>query len=421
MIPTLTLEGFPAANGTHRFDWRNANTLTGASGTGKTTTIHALLALFGAADLPPGKLSVDAVTGGGTTLRIAQTKSTTSYERHTPAKGPKPAVDVDSKAWRDFAPWTIPAQDPDLVRAIALPGEWHRLATVDLARPLRDLFTRILPPVDVPARVAAIVTAAGLTADPALCRLDVKALLAKQTEVNAAKDRATGAATVHADTLAKLRDNPIPEVDEPAVTAAQALMDLATEWADYDRRLAAYGADLAIAQDAQTARGAWQAKRDLLPKHRPVADPGAVQVARVAVDAARALVKRLEAEEREAAIEAARVEAAAKATAEARLRAADEIAEWKAEEARKAAEAPKVSASPAPVTAVNPGPSLFAQASAAPVYSDDYRRGFNDARDAAAGIVQWCRENGETDHRSMLHPIRGLTPENQNEAKSGEE
>ena len=35
-------------------------------------------------------------------------------------------------------------------------------------------------------------------------------------------------------------------------------------------------------------------------------------------------------------------------------------------------------------------------------------------RDAAAAIVQWCRENGETDHRSMLHSIRGLTPENQN-------
>jgi hypothetical protein len=408
MIPALTLEGFPAANGTHRFDWRGPNILAGASGTGKTTTIHALLALFGAADLPPGKLTVDALTGGGTTLRIAQGKSATSYERHTPAKGTKPAVDVDSKAWRDFAPWTVPAQDPDLVRAIALPGEWHKLATVDLARPLRDLFTRILPPVDVPARVAAIVTAAGLTPDPRLTVLDVKALLAKQTETNAAKDRATGAATVHADTLTKLRANPVPEVDEPAVTAAQALVDLATEWADYDRKLAAYETDAAKATAATEARAAWQAKRDLIPKHRPVADPGAVQVARVQVDEAKALVKRLEAEEREAAV----AEAAAKATAEAERKAAEREAARAAEEARRAAEAPKPAAPPTPVTAVNPGPSLFAQASAAPVYSDDYRAGFKAGVTACVAWVADYREREEfPDVRTIRDCLGSVTLE----------
>jgi hypothetical protein len=55
------------------------------------------------------------------------------------------------------------------------------------------------------------------------------------------------------------------------------------------------------------------------------------------------------------------------------------------------------------------------------IYSDEYRAGFAAAIEAAAAIVHWCRENGETDHRSMLWPIRGLTPENQHERRETED
>lgn len=342
MIPTLTLEGFPAANGRHTFDWRGANTLSGASGTGKTTTIHALLALFGAADLPPGKLSVDAVTGGGTTLRIAQTKSSTSYERHTPAKGTKPAVDVDSKAWRDFAPWTIPAQDPDLVRAIALPGEWHRLATSTvLAVGLRDLLTRVLPPADVPKRVVKIVTAAGLEPDPNLVTMDVKSLLVAQTSANSAKDKAEALATEATKRLTDLRANPAAPVDEEAIRAAQTIVSTAGAWVAHDLAMKLHSEALARIAAQKAARDNHAARVKDLGKC-PEVDASELQAKRIALDNARAALRAAEEAERNAAetarIEAARKEAAAAAERKAAAESAAAIAEAE-ERGRREAEA----------------------------------------------------------------------------------
>ena len=203
-------------------------------------------------------------------------------------------------------------------------------------------------------------------------------------------------------------------------------MATAAAWTAYDAAMAAYDSDRAVYNDERKALETWTKARGKLSKDPPTYDGAEMMIRRKAVEAAEALVKRLEAEERQAAIDAARAEATAEA-------------ERKAEEARVRAEAE--AARPKPVADIRPaggggggaassptfgaggptGAQLFAQPAAAPVYSPDYRQGFGDARDAAAAIVQWCRENGETDHRSMLHPIRGLTPENQNDRDNDSE
>lgn len=377
MIPTLTLAGFPAGNGTHQFDWRGNNTLRGASGVGKSTVVNAMLSLFGAADLPAGKLTIEAVTGGNTTLSVAQTAGgSKTYERRKGDSAYKGA------AWRDFSAWTPAAQDPDLVRAIALPLEWHRLATADLGRPLRDLFARVLPPADVPARIRSILEAAGLTVDERLLTVAVvpkdsdyateviRQLRIAQTDANSAKDKAEEAARIRAETLAETKANAVDPVDEKTIAAAQAIVNAAEEWAAYDRRVETYNASRAEYDRQQEKRREWQASIDALPA-RPEADNAALLAAAEAIGVARAAVHVAEAEER-AAAERARIETAvAEAAAKAEADTARQVAEAEERGRRMAQES---TPTPPPVTprpvapAPRPAPKPSPQPAPAPLF-----------------------------------------------------
>lgn len=44
-------------------------------------------------------------------------------------------------------------------------------------------------------------------------------------------------------------------------------------------------------------------------------------------------------------------------------------------------------------------------------YSEEFMKGFNLAKEMAQGRAQWCRENGESDMRSVIAMIGGLTPD----------
>lgn len=387
MIPTLTLTGFPAGNGTHQFDWRGNNILSGASGVGKSTVVNAMLSLFGAADLPAGKLAIDATTGGNTALSIAQTAGgSRTYERKKGDNGYK------GPAWRDFAGWSLAAQDPDLVRAIALPLEWHRLATTDLGRPLRDLFARLLPPADVPARIRAILETGGHDVDERLLTVSVipkdsdyateviRQLLTAQTSANSARDKAEGEASARRKVLAETRENPVEPVDEDAVAAAQETVNAAAEWADYDRRFAAYEADVATYTANEAKRAAWRADRSVLGEC-PTVDADALATAAQAVESARLAVREAEEAERAAAEEERIRVAVAKAKAEEESRAAADTARKIAEAeergrrmAQEATQAPVPAAPPPvvpvkrpePISAPQPAPVLFTPATPEP-------------------------------------------------------
>lgn len=388
MFRSLTLTDLDPVRGsaTLTLDPRGHTTIAGATATGKTVASECLAGAF------TGKVSAlhpDAERGGfelstaKVQIKIGTTRKGTGSWAYRPV-GAEDWIKVGSYAELvrlagSTIPALAPAADPELAECIVSPRALEDLYATDRTA-FRAMLLRSLPPVDLRARIVAAVpglTLDALTADtggkaPRVVSPDhvdypdalVDTLKRRQTVDNAARDRAEGAANRESAALAKLQANPVAEPDEAAIAAAEATVAAAQAWADYDRREAAYTVDLAAAEQATAKRIAWQAARDKLPKHRPVADPGAVQVARVKVDEAKALVKRLEAEEREAAIEAARAEAAAKATAEAERKAAEREAARAAEEARRAAEAPKPAAPPAPAAAVNPEPSLFAQAPA---------------------------------------------------------
>lgn len=381
MFRSLTLTDLDPVRGsaTLTLDPRGHTTIAGATATGKTVASECLAGVF------TGKVSAlhpDAERGGfelstaKVQIRIGTTRKGTGSWAYRPV-GAEDWIKVGSYAElvrlaSSTIPALAPAADPDLAECIVSPRALEDLYATDRTA-FRAMLLRSLPPVDLRARIVAAVpglTLDALTADtggkaPRVVPPDhvdypdalVDTLKRRQTVDNAARDRAEGAANRESAALAKLQANPVAEPDEVAITAAEATVAAAQAWADYDRREAAYTVDLTAADAALTARREWQAARDALPKHRPVADPGAVQVARVKVDEAKALVKKLEAEEHEAAIEAARAEAAAKATAEA---------ERKAEEARLLRlwedTKPRAHASPAPAPTSNPGPSLFAQA-----------------------------------------------------------
>ena len=382
MFRSLTLTDLDPVRGsaTLTLDPRGHTTIAGATATGKTVASECLAGVF------TGKVSAlhpDAERGGfelstaKVQIRIGTTRKGTGSWAYRPV-GAEDWIKVGSYAElvrlaSSTIPALAPAADPDLAECIVSPRALEDLYATDRTA-FRAMLLRSLPPVDLRARIVAAVpglTLDALTADtggkaPRVVPPDhvdypdalVDTLKRRQTVDNAARDRAEGAANRESAALAKLQANPVAEPDEAAIAAAEATVAAAQAWADYDRREAAYAVDLTAADAALTARREWQAARDQLPKHRPVADPGAVQVARVQVDEAKALVKRLEAEEHEAAV----AEAAAKATAEAERKAAEREAARAAEEARRTTEAPKPAAPPAPAPASNPGPSLFAQA-----------------------------------------------------------
>lgn len=394
MIASITLAGFPAGNGVHSFDWRGNNILRGASGTGKSTIINAILALYGAADLPSGKLTIEAMTGGNTALSIAQTAGgSRTYERQKGDNAYKGA------AQRDFAGWSVAAQDADLVRAIALPMEWHRLATSDLGRPLRDLFTRILPPADVPARIRTILTAGGHTIDEALLTVAtipkdsdyateiIRALLDAQRAANTAKDKADGEATARAKVLAETKANPVDPVDEDAVAAARAAVETERAWVEYDRLLSDYERDLARHTDAESKRAAWQEARDALPTTCPEVDPDALATAQRAVEDARVALRVAEEADRIAAEAEARAQEEARRAQEDAQREADRQARAEAE-SQRVAEAPSPTPTPtvtaAPIRRANPSPapSLFTAPTAQPKRCPTCNQPISEATDA---------------------------------------
>lgn len=303
----------------------------------------------------------------------------------------------------------------------------------------------------------------------------VKGALALQTATNqAAAEAAAVARTKSAaakDAAEKLAALKASAPTHEQIAEADTVTTLIDEWRAYDgvaetwqradnARLAAAGrltawelrrdalgtAPVVDADDAATARGeltrAEQEHQRLTDAVRRAESEVAAEEQRA--EAARVLALR-EQEEQERAIrvaaQAERDRLAAEARQQAALtRAAEEAEANRKREAEKArqeredavkaegdrvraelAAAAVVAAPVAPPAPVNPFPAptagaLFASPPpSAPAFSADYRKGFCDARDAAASIVQWCRQNGETDHRSMLHPIERLTPENQND------
>lgn len=406
------------------------------------------------------KLRIDVAPNGGWTRRI---KSGDADPRRVPT----------AEAWRA----ELDALDPtarygsrgETARRIMAP-----MGLIDLylgeagPKRLRDAIVAALPPVDSTAIVAGLMAAAGYTrldSDPA----DLKAALALQTATNRADtDAAAVARTKSAaakDAAEKLASLNAAAPTAEQIAEANTVTTLIDEWRVYDAaaetwqradnaRLAAAGrltawelrrdalgaAPVVDADDAATARANLAREQ---AEHERLTDAvvrahGEVAAEEQRAESARVLAIR-EKEERERAERAAaraeqdRIEAEARhATELARIQASAEAERKRAEEkaARDQAEAVRIAEEKAraaaavvaaPVTTpapVNPFPApvagaLFASPPPAPTFSADYRKGFGDARDAAAAIVQLCRENGETDHRSMLRPIRGLTPENQ--------
>ena len=476
MLPTIALVNFGPLLELFTVTIPKAGcTLSGPSGSGKSSIVDAYSLAHWGVNVDGSPVDTASVRGDGAHLTLTgedlklriDVAPNGGWTRRLKAGDADPRRVPTAEAWRA----ELDALDP--VARYGTRGETARrimapMGLIDLylgesgPKRLRDAIVAALPPVDSTAVVAGLMTTAGYTrldSDPA----DLKAALALQTATNRTEAEAgaiartkSAAAKDAADRLASLTAS-APTTEQ--VAEANAVVALVAEWRAYDVSAESWRRSDDALRAAVIRRGTWeQRKADLGTAPEVSADDAATaradlareqaehdrlidavvrahgevtaeeqraEVARVLAlreqeeaaraerAAARAEQERIEAEARHAA-ELARIQANAEAD---RKHAEEKAARDQAEAVRIAEEKTRAAATVVAAPVATPAPvagALFASPSPAPTFPTDYREGFGDARDAAAAIVQWCRENGETDHRSMLHSIRGLTPENQN-------
>lgn len=330
MLSSLTLTDLGPVEGSRVVTLDpGATVIEAPSQWGKSTVTAALLAalLGDALNVRRGadKGAVKVQTAKGNTLTITETGRgswrcayTRSGEEH---RGTTKA---------DLLGFWTPRFACPTARYVVAPMAWREL-TAGTAEPLRDLLTSVLPPVDVGARVRAILGDLARDTDPT----DITGGLALQRQANAAKDRAAGRldATATALHTAEAQMAALVTPEESAVTGAQATVEAAGEWDAYDRAAAAW-----TAYDEALAR--WTANA---PKDAPAYDAEAHQAARRKVERireeeqaerqrqavaeaeerarlaaeAKAERERVAAEERAAAAERQRIEAETRAAREA--------------------------------------------------------------------------------------------------------
>lgn len=337
MLSSLTLTDLGPVEGSRDVTLQPAGptVITAPSQWGKSTVTAALLAalLGDALNVRRGadKGAVKVQTAKGNTLTITETGRgswrcayTRSGEEH---RGTTKA---------DLLGFWTPRFACPTARYVVAPMAWREL-TAGTAEPLRDLLTSVLPPVDVGARVRAILGDLARDTDPA----DIAGGLALQRQANAAKDRAAGRldATAAALHTAEAQVAALVTPEESAVTGAQATVEADGEWDAYDRAAAAW-----TAYDEALAR--WTANA---PTDAPAYDAEAHQAARRKVErireeeqAERQRQAVAEAEERarlaaEAKAERERVAAEERAAAAERARIQAERVEAETRAAREAA------------------------------------------------------------------------------------
>lgn len=359
MFATITARGFGGLRAPVALDLapKGHTTITGPTSSGKSTILALLTAPF-TGELPAvtgEEPEVMLTTGGGVAIRRTPTAWSVALKGADPIRATSQAtlaaVKVDGKPIAAL----VPAADPDLARAVILPGEWRRLYDADLGRPFRDLLLRVLPSVDLRGRILARVPGADvndLTADtggknprpvPASDAGYPEALVAtlerRQTAANKAAAEAKGRAEATAAALARIRAEEVTApASEDELRAAETVASTARAWDADDRAREAYRRDKA-AYDARCAEiDAHRAALAKLGKVRP--PPASTQTERMALDAASKALRAAEEAERNAA-EQARIEAA-------RAQAA--------QEARRAVAVPAPDASPG-VEAVAPRPT----------------------------------------------------------------
>ncbi len=162
--------------------------ITAPSASGKSTTIHAILALL-CGDAPNRTLTTAATkeateavitgtTAKGTVLTIRASKSRTAYSRTEGDGGP---IQLGKEAYIGaLGKWG----GSDL-RYIIAPMAWREIAG-GTGEKLKEMLSRMLPTGDVPARVRELLGDDWRESDPC----DVKGAAALQTETNRTKDRA---------------------------------------------------------------------------------------------------------------------------------------------------------------------------------------------------------------------------------------
>lgn len=227
----------------------------------------------------------------------------------------------------------ILARDPEVVRTIAYPGVWQRLASAKLGgAALRDVLGRILPKGDLRGEVAALMKAAGHDLaghDP------TDAKIATDRRGDAKKNAATaeGRLSQARATLASIEGDAVAAPSASDVTAAKRLLILAEAWGIYDGHLKQHEAAKAGQDRAIAARESYRARKAALGE-RPTFDSGAIEMARIAAETAERNVRTLESELRDTEAK----ERAAEVAETARL-AAEREAAIRAEHAAELAKA----------------------------------------------------------------------------------
>lgn len=309
----------PRGTLTADLDPKGITTIAGPTGAGKSALVAAGVALLTGERFYGS--TVEGRSGGNTALRIDQAGKDRSFA----AEGKAP---YRGKVASDFRRWSPLGADVELVHAITGHqggARWQDLAA-GTGQDLRDLLVRVLPPVDLRARILEAVAAAGHTADAGLLvvrvragksevTLDaadpswpeqlVKALEAAQTEANRAETAATARAEQADATVQRLRRELPTPPDTEALKAAATTDATAKAWAAYDEAVARHEADVARVAEQRAVRDAWQARRAAIGR-APVLDTVALTAAEKAVTEAAVLLKRLEREEQDAAVMAAR-------------------------------------------------------------------------------------------------------------------
>lgn len=259
MFTRITTTGLPGDESPITLDPKGVTVITGPSGTGKTTRhLRAVCFVLWGTDERGDAFSA-AVYGGKVSASLTSTTGTVITRSKTPSGSQtrtieKDGITADCRTESDFRA-ALGKLGHDAARFIVAPMAWQKLANgPGDGRPLRDLLSGLLPPVDVRAIVRE--TFPELTdADT----IDTKQAERDRTTANRVAGEAAGAATARAEAVDELA-TPIEGPDADAIEAATETVRALDAWNGHRDALKTAERHNANVATAQAARDAYAAK-----------------------------------------------------------------------------------------------------------------------------------------------------------------